>query len=35
MTENIRMFYDILCRFEQPYQPFADSARAATSRSGR
>lgn len=24
LTENIRMFYDILSRFEAPYRPFAD-----------
>lgn len=24
MTENIRMYYDILSRFEAPYRPFAD-----------
>ncbi len=29
MTENIRMYYDILSRFEPPYRPFADDGIAA------
>jgi membrane-bound lytic murein transglycosylase F len=24
MTENIRMYYDILSRYEAPYRPFAE-----------
>jgi membrane-bound lytic murein transglycosylase F len=33
-AENVRMYYDILSRYEAPYRPFTDSSAASTAQSG-